>query len=177
MPTMHQNAYGPKLPTHNEGANRSQWCNGKTLICDVLGPWIKAHRGLVFITTTTAIYSLGHGLCTLTAVPRSTHPSTFHGTGKWVVVSSECQGKVWRIICAGWQVTLWYHMTSDLLSALDDVLYKFTYTLLYFTSNRAGKEEKGRDLTATHTTYYPHQMNSALVMLIFIKSNTFTTIL
>jgi len=30
----------------------------------------------------TAIYSLGHGLCTLTAVPRSTQPSTLRGTVK-----------------------------------------------------------------------------------------------
>jgi len=31
---------------------------------------------VVFITTATAIYSLEHGLHTLTAVPRSTEPST-----------------------------------------------------------------------------------------------------
>jgi len=59
---------------------RSQWSRGKTLDCGVLGPRIEAHHGLVFMTTTTAIYSLGHGLCTLTAVPRSTQPSTFRGT-------------------------------------------------------------------------------------------------
>ena len=41
-------------------------------------------RPVVFITTVTAIYSLGHRLCTLTAVPRSTQPSTFRGTVKWV---------------------------------------------------------------------------------------------
>ena len=29
-----------------------------------------------------AIYSLGHGLCTFTAVPRSTQPSTLRGTVK-----------------------------------------------------------------------------------------------
>jgi len=39
------------------------------LDCGVLGPRIEAHCGLVFITTTTAIYSLRHGLCTLSAVP------------------------------------------------------------------------------------------------------------
>ena len=39
---------------------------------------------VVFITTTTAIYSLGHGLCTFTAVPRSTQPSTLRGMVKWV---------------------------------------------------------------------------------------------
>ena len=41
-------------------------------------------RAVVFITTTTAIYSLGHGLCTSTAVPRSTQPSTLRGMVKWV---------------------------------------------------------------------------------------------
>ena len=37
---------------------------------------------VVFITTATAIYSLGHGLHTLTAVPRLTQPSTLCGTVK-----------------------------------------------------------------------------------------------
>jgi len=32
-------------------------------------------KTVVFITTATAIYSLGHGLHTFTAVPRSTQPS------------------------------------------------------------------------------------------------------
>jgi len=36
----------------------------------------------VFITTVTAIYSLGHALCTLTAVPRPTQPSALRGTIK-----------------------------------------------------------------------------------------------
>jgi len=38
----------------------------------------------LFITTATAIYSLGHGLYTLTAVPRPTQPSTLRGTVKQV---------------------------------------------------------------------------------------------
>ena len=37
---------------------------------------------VVFITTTAAIYSLGHGLRIFTAVPRSTQPSTLHGAVK-----------------------------------------------------------------------------------------------
>jgi len=41
-------------------------------------------RAVVFITTAAAIYSLGHGLCTFTAVPTSTQPSTIHGTVKRV---------------------------------------------------------------------------------------------
>ena len=36
-----------------------------------ISPW-----AVVFITTATAIYSLGHGLQTLTAVLRFTQPST-----------------------------------------------------------------------------------------------------
>jgi len=40
--------------------------------------WRKFSKGEFF----TAIYSLGHGLCTLTAVPRSTQPSTLCGTVK-----------------------------------------------------------------------------------------------
>jgi len=39
------------------------------------------HRG--FITTVTAIYGLGHGLRTFTAVPRSIQPSTVRGTVKY----------------------------------------------------------------------------------------------
>jgi len=51
--------------------------------CGVRGPRFESHRGQLFnITTATAIYSLGHGLHTLTAVPRSTQPSTLRGTVK-----------------------------------------------------------------------------------------------
>jgi len=39
---------------------------------------------VVFITTAAAIYSLGHRLCTFTAVLMSTQPSTLCGTVKWV---------------------------------------------------------------------------------------------
>ena len=38
----------------------------------------------MFITTAAAIYSLGHGMRTFTAVPRSTQPSTLRGTIKSV---------------------------------------------------------------------------------------------
>jgi len=37
-------------------------------------------RAVVFIATADAIYSLGHGLRTFTAVPRSIQPSTLCGT-------------------------------------------------------------------------------------------------
>jgi len=39
-------------------------------------------QAVVFIATTAAIYSLGHGLRTFTAVPRSTQPSVLRGTVK-----------------------------------------------------------------------------------------------
>ena len=39
----------------------------------------------MFITTATVMYSLGHGLRTLPAVPRLTQPSTLRGT-----VHAEC---------------------------------------------------------------------------------------
>ena len=42
-------------------------------------PWT-----IVFIVTAAAIYSLGHGLCTFTAVPWSTQPSTLCRMVKWV---------------------------------------------------------------------------------------------
>jgi len=38
----------------------------------------------LFIATAAAIYSLGHELCTFTAVLRSTQPSTLRGTVKLV---------------------------------------------------------------------------------------------
>ena len=38
--------------------------------------------GRVYHDSHCDIYSLGHGLCTLTAVPRSTQPSTLRGTVK-----------------------------------------------------------------------------------------------
>ena len=41
-------------------------------------PWV--HFVVVFIAIAAAIYSLGHGLCTFTAVLRSTQPSTLRGT-------------------------------------------------------------------------------------------------
>ena len=44
--------------------------------CGVKGP------RFVSLTTATAIYSLGHRLCTFTAVPRWTQPSTLRGTVK-----------------------------------------------------------------------------------------------
>jgi len=39
---------------------------------------------IAFIATAAAIYSLGHGQFTFIAVPKSTQPSTFCGTVKYV---------------------------------------------------------------------------------------------
>ena len=50
----------------------------------------------MFITTVTAIYSLGHRLCTLTAVSRSTQPSTLRGTVKWVSAHELSNNNKWR---------------------------------------------------------------------------------
>jgi len=41
-------------------------------------------RAVVFIAKAAAIYSIGHGLRTFTAVPRSTQLSTLRGTVKWI---------------------------------------------------------------------------------------------
>jgi len=51
--------------------------------CGVRGPRLESHRGWLFIATAAALYSLGHGLCTFTAVPRSTQPSNLRGTVQW----------------------------------------------------------------------------------------------
>ena len=57
----------------------SQWSSANVADCGVRGPRFKCHRGQlpVFVKTTT-IHSLRHGLHTLTAVHRSTQPSTLH---------------------------------------------------------------------------------------------------
>ena len=63
---------------------RSQWpCVSASDQCERtevrITPW-----AVVFIATAAAIYSLGHGLRTFTAVPMSTRSSTLRGTVKWV---------------------------------------------------------------------------------------------
>jgi len=58
--------------------------------------WMAAvWEAAVFITTATAMYSLGHGLRTLPVVPLLTEPSTIRGMVKWV---SEYQLSGWVII-------------------------------------------------------------------------------
>ena len=55
----------------------------------------------MFILKTVTIYSLGHGLHTLTAVPRSTQPSTLRGMVKWVSAFGLSNNNKW-----GWWVWL-----------------------------------------------------------------------
>jgi len=47
---------------------------------DILNQYINRLRAVVFIATAAAIYDLGHGLCTFTAVPMQSI-STFCGPG------------------------------------------------------------------------------------------------
>ena len=63
-----------------------RWLSGRAAsACSVRGPGFESHRGQsVLFTTAIAIYSLRHGLCTFTAVSRSTQPSTLRRTVKWV---------------------------------------------------------------------------------------------
>jgi len=66
---------------------RSQWSNSNVPDCGVSGPRFESHHGqLQFYHKNhyTTIYSLGHGLHTLTAVLGSTQPSTLHGMVEWV---------------------------------------------------------------------------------------------
>jgi len=77
-----------------------------------ISPW-----AVVFITTTTTIYSLGHGLHTVTAVPRSTQPSTLCGIVKafglsnnkwwwwmWMVAAYwQTHSPSWLIWSVGWR--------------------------------------------------------------------------
>ena len=66
---------------------RSQWSSGNMPDCGVRWPRFESHRGQLHVyRKNTMIYSLGHGLHTLTAVPRSTQPSTLRGMAKWVSV-------------------------------------------------------------------------------------------
>ena len=55
----------------------SQWSSGRTLACCARDPGFKSRCGQKFVSLRYA--ALGTG-CTLTAVPRSTQPSTLRGT-------------------------------------------------------------------------------------------------
>ena len=63
---------------------RSQSVTCLTAVWEDRGSNPIVHGSCRFIVKTTTIYSLGHGLHSLTAVPRSTQPSTLRGMVKWV---------------------------------------------------------------------------------------------
>jgi len=76
----------------------SQWSSGNM---SDLGVWEDQGSNptmgsCMFIINTTAIHSLGHGLCTLTAVPRSTQPSTLCGMVKCVSAFGLSNNNKWR---------------------------------------------------------------------------------
>ena len=53
--------------------------------CGVRGARFESHCRLLCLPQQLLRYSLGHGLHILTAVPRSTQPSTHHEMAKWVL--------------------------------------------------------------------------------------------
>ena len=59
----------------------SQWSSGNTLACGARGPRFASRCGKKFVFSRKSLRyaALGTG-CTLTAVPRSTQPSTLRGT-------------------------------------------------------------------------------------------------
>ena len=61
--------------------HRSQWSSGNTLACCARGPRFESRCGKKFVFSRKSLRyaALGTG-CTLTAVPRSTQPSTLRGT-------------------------------------------------------------------------------------------------
>ena len=61
--------------------NRSRWSSGNTLACGARGPRFASRCGQKFVFSRKSLRyaALGTG-CTLTAVPRSTQPSTLRGT-------------------------------------------------------------------------------------------------
>ena len=62
-------------------SSRSQWSSGNTLACGARGPRFESRCGQKFVFSRKSLRytALGTG-CTLTAVPRSTQPSTLRGT-------------------------------------------------------------------------------------------------
>ena len=74
-----------------------------------------AHRlgSCMFVVNITTVYSLGHGLCILTAVPRSTQPSTLRGMVKWVSAFELSNNKWQWWVWTGWTLAVallrWQH--------------------------------------------------------------------
>jgi len=82
---------------HIQHSSRSQWSSGSTFACGARGPRIESRCGkkaCVFARKSLRFAALGTG-CTLTAVPRSTQPSTLRGTANeyqpygWVIIHGD----------------------------------------------------------------------------------------
>ena len=86
--------------------SRSQWFSDGMIDCGVRGC-----GQFMFITTATAMYSLGHGLRTLPAVPRSTQASTLCGTVKRVSAFGMSNNNKWRWWM--WMVAAIYRQTHN----------------------------------------------------------------
>ena len=73
--------------------SRSQWFSDGMIDCGVRG-----HGQLCLSRQTLrcTLYSLGHGLRTLPAVPRSTQPSTLRGMVKWISAFGLSNNNKWR---------------------------------------------------------------------------------
>jgi len=80
--------------------NNTAGCIGLAVTCltVVWKDWSLNHTvsSCRFSVKTTTIYSLGHRLHTLTAVPRSTQPSTLCGTVKWLSAFGLSNNNKWR---------------------------------------------------------------------------------
>jgi len=79
--------------------SKGERSSGNMLDCGVRGPRFESHRGQLHAYRKhhyDKLYSLGHGLCTLTAVSRSTQPSTLRGMVKWVSAFELSNNNKWR---------------------------------------------------------------------------------
>jgi len=91
-----------------------------------------------FFVKTTTIYSLGHGLHTLTTVPRSTQPSNLRGMVKWVSAAALTLIAALMLIqpASKWTHwdTLWHHpclsRAATYASSLPSFLWQCIYVLM-----------------------------------------------
>ena len=77
---------------HCFNCHRSQWSSDNMPNCGTWDSRIESHSKQFVCLSQNHWDSLGHGLCTLTAVPRPTQPSTLLGMIKWVLAFTvECR--------------------------------------------------------------------------------------
>jgi len=89
---------GTQIPTPVAGL--SSWVVSAS-DCNVRGHRFESHHGRLCLSRQLLRYSLGHGLCTFTAVRRSTQPSTLRGTVKSVSAYGLINNNIGDIGC-GW---------------------------------------------------------------------------